>query len=236
MDLSNTWRISTDINPVWKSILHNLDCAKSYGKWSQPGAWTDLDLMEIDIGSFSYSTYHPTGTDSNEKRAHRLEMNRAHFAMWSILSAPLIVGMDLRIVDPDIVTLVTNEMAVGVNQKYLDHGGDVITEFDITDSFRAQYAKEMVGNNNQTEMFYKPLPAEFGTAAVLLLNRDERQNYSMSVELNQFPFQKNHNDPLQCTVVDIWRKTSTKATKVTANLLAMTGKFLLLNDCEQIVR
>ena len=232
MDLSNTWRISTDINPVWKSILHNLDCAKSYGKWSQPGAWTDLDLMEIDIGSLAYSTYHPTGTDGVAQRAHRLEMNRAHFAMWSILSAPLIVGMDLRIVSPDIVALITNKMAVAVNQNYLNHGGDVITEFEITDSFRAQYVKEMVRNNNETEMFYKPLPPEIGTAAVLLLNRDEAQNHSMSVELNQFPFQKNHNDPLQCTVLDIWTTTSTVAADVTVDLLPMTGQFLLLRECK----
>ena len=138
VDLSNTWRISTDINPVWKSILHNLDCAKSYGRWSQPGAWTDLDLMEIDIGSFEYSTFHPTGSGSAEQRAHRLLMNEAHFAIWSILSAPLIVGMDLRNVSTEIVDLVTNELAVAVNQNYLDHGGDVITEFDITDRLQRE--------------------------------------------------------------------------------------------------
>lgn len=37
INITNMWRISTDINPAWVSMLHNLDCGKSFGKWAQPG-------------------------------------------------------------------------------------------------------------------------------------------------------------------------------------------------------
>ena len=232
MNLSNTWRISTDISPVWGSILHNLDCAKSYGKWAQPGAWTDLDLMEIDIGDFSYSTFN---TSNKELKQHRLMINEAHFAIWSILSAPMIIGMDLRVISDDILDLLMNDIAVGVNQNYLNNGGDVITEFNITDQYRKQYEMEMMANNNQTELFYKPMPNKMGDAAFLFLNRNQNINYSMSLSFNQLPLTDNHKDPLQCTVYDIWRKNTVTDTQFNATMLPMTGKFMLLSDCKSMM-
>ena len=42
VNLTNSWRISTDINPGWNSMIHNLECGIGFGQWAQPGAWTDL--------------------------------------------------------------------------------------------------------------------------------------------------------------------------------------------------
>jgi len=232
VNLSNTWRISTDINAGWGSILHNMDCAKSFGVWAQPGAWNDLDLMEIDIGQFSYSNYHPSNATV---RALRLQMNEAHFAIWSILSAPMIVGMDLRVIDDDIVKLITNKDAVAVNQNYLNHGGDVITEFNITDVYRKMYEEQSMKNDNQTELFYKPMPKEIGDAAVLMLNRNKTASYETSVPFNQLPLTDNHDDALQCTVHRIFGdEDDVVATQYNSTLYPMTGAFLLLSDCKSV--
>merc|ERR1712187_372835 len=144
----------------------------------------------------------------------------------------MIVGMDLRVISDDILDLITNEYAVGVNQNYLNNGGDVILEFNITETYKQQYLKEMMGNDNQTELFYKPMPENIGDAAFLFLNRDETLNYKMSVPFNQLPLTENHKDPLQCTVFDIWRKTTVTGTQYNATLYPMTCKFILLSDCK----
>ena len=220
------------INPGWGSMLHNLDCVKSFGKWAQPGAWNDLDLMEIDIGEFAYSNYNPSNATLKELR---LKKNQAHFALWSILSVPLIVGMDLRVVDDDIISLITNKYAVGVNQNYLNHGGDVITEFNISEPFRKMYEQQLNKNNNQTELFYKPLPKDFGDAAILLLNRNETLSYSMAVPFNQLPLTDNHDDLMQCKVHQIYGDEEDYVdTQYNVTLHPMTGSYLLLSNCKTI--
>ena len=57
-------------------------------------------------------------------------MNQAHFSLWCIISAPLITGMTLTNISQDILDVIVNVDAIAVNQNYLNHGGDVITEFD----------------------------------------------------------------------------------------------------------
>ena len=117
MNLSNTWRVSFDIDPEWVSIVHNFDQNQGLGRYTQPGAWSDLDFLEIDIGEFSYS-------DKQNPQQRILRMNQAHFSMWCIVSAPLILGNDLRNISQAILELVTNKAAIEVNQNYLNNGGD----------------------------------------------------------------------------------------------------------------
>merc|ERR1712154_520410 len=94
--------------------------------------------------------------------------------------------------------------------------------------------KETMRNNNQTELFYKPMPKNIGDAAFLCLNRNETLNFKMSVPFNQLPLTNNHNDPLQCTIYDIWRRTTAIGTQYNATLYPMTSKFILLSDCKSI--
>lgn len=49
---------------------------KDIRKYAGPGHWNDLDMMEV-------------GNEFSDAE------NRSHFAMWSILASPLIMGNDL---------------------------------------------------------------------------------------------------------------------------------------------
>ncbi|MGA8205205.1 MAG: hypothetical protein WB812_11845, partial [Woeseiaceae bacterium] len=42
--------------------------------------------------------------------------NRAHFAMWAMLAAPLIIGTDVRHLDPAILAVLKNKGVIAVNQ------------------------------------------------------------------------------------------------------------------------
>ena len=161
-------------------------------------------------------------------------MNEAFMSLWCITSAPLITGNDLRNMDDAIFEILTNKYAVGVNQNYLNNGGDNILYFNITDKFRQEYENEVIQNGNETEMFYKPLPNKFADGAFVFLNRDLSQFYKMSVEFNQLPLTNNHNDDLECTVYDIWNKTTIKATSFNANIYPQSVKFMLLSNCTSL--
>ena len=77
-EAGNLWRTTPDIKPYWASILliyeHNV---KLY-KYSSKGSWNDPDMLEVGNGKLSY----------NE--------NRAHFSLWCMMNAPLILGNDVR--------------------------------------------------------------------------------------------------------------------------------------------
>lgn len=107
-DLGHLWRTTGDITNCW-------DCRVGHGTWSSlgvlpildkqeelrqhagPGHWNDPDMMEV--GNL------PTFAE-----------NRSHFAMWSMLAAPLIAGTDIAALDPAVVDVLTNARAVAINQ------------------------------------------------------------------------------------------------------------------------
>jgi hypothetical protein len=62
-----------------------------------PGHWNDPDMLEV--GNL------PT-----------LGEDRAHFAMWAMLAAPLIIGTDVRDLDPAVLAVLKNEGVIAVNQ------------------------------------------------------------------------------------------------------------------------
>ena len=49
IDRFNMWRVSTDIKPNWKTMLHNIDCVKYFGKYGQPGAWNVCILYIVCV-------------------------------------------------------------------------------------------------------------------------------------------------------------------------------------------
>lgn len=107
-DIGHLWRISGDITPCW-------DCELGHGNWSSwgvwriinmregirpasgPGHWNDYDMMEVGNGM-------ATAED------------RVHFAMWSMLASPLIMGNDVRIRDEETIGILTNRDVIAVNQ------------------------------------------------------------------------------------------------------------------------
>eukprot|EP01084_Bolivina_argentea_P317454 550398_1 len=220
IDLANMWRVSRDIKANWERVLQNHDCTNGLGKWAQPGAWNDPDFLEVDIGDFS-----DDGTTKS------LLMNQAHFSLWSIVSAPLILGNDLKNMSKKILDIITNKYAIDINQNYLNNAGDVITEFNISQQFRKQYEKQVKSNNNMTTLYYKPLPTNIGDAAILFLNRDNITSYKVFVDFNQLPLSNNNSEPLQCTVLNIWTNDSTQMTSFNATLPPQSVQYLKLDHC-----
>jgi len=69
-------------------------------KAAGPGQWNDYDMMEVGNGF----------TDAE---------NRSHFAMWSMLTSPLVMGNDLRTASKETVKTLANKEVIAVNQDKL---------------------------------------------------------------------------------------------------------------------
>ena len=110
-DVGHLWRVTGDIINCW-------DCEIGHGSWSSsgiwkiinmrsglrkaagPGHWNDFDMMEVGNGMTAAE-------------------DRTHFAMWSILASPLIMGNDLRIASKETINTLTNREVIAVNQDEL---------------------------------------------------------------------------------------------------------------------
>ncbi|MEH0153284.1 glycoside hydrolase family 27 protein [Limibacter armeniacum] len=110
-NIGHLWRVSGDIINCW-------DCEVGHGSWSSwgvwkiinmhqnirkhagPGHWNDLDMMEVGNGM----------TDAED---------RSHFAMWSVMASPLILGNDLRTASKETLKTLTNKEVIAINQDEL---------------------------------------------------------------------------------------------------------------------
>ena len=88
----NSLRVGHDITPRWANAISLVDMGSGWWKYAHNssnasiGGWhTDLDMLEVGRGEFS-------GPGS-------LELARAHFSLWCIMKAPLLLGNDLTTID-----------------------------------------------------------------------------------------------------------------------------------------
>ena len=100
------WRTTPDIMPKWQSIVWIYNRTLKLYKYSGAGHYNDPDMLEVGNGKL---------TDDE---------NRAHFSLWCMLAAPLMLGNDIRsfvvngVADKENETLkiVTNKHLIAVDQ------------------------------------------------------------------------------------------------------------------------
>ncbi len=106
----NVWRTTPDIQANWASILGIYEVNVKLDRYAGVGAFNDPDMLEVGNGNLTY------------------EENKAHFTLWSMMAAPLILGNDIRLfikedgtVDKDnkILGILTNKDVIAVNQDKL---------------------------------------------------------------------------------------------------------------------
>ena len=110
MEAGNLWRTTPDIKAVWPSVLGIYEATVRLYKYSAPGAWNDPDMLEVGNGKLTY------------------EENKAHFSLWCMMCAPLILGNDIRkfvkadgTVDTEnkVYQILTNKKMIAINQDKL---------------------------------------------------------------------------------------------------------------------
>ena len=94
----NLWRTSGDIRDDWASMDRIGFSQISIASFNRPGHWNDPDMLEIGNGGMTADEY------------------RTHMSLWSLLSAPLIAGNDLRDMTDETRSILMNPEVIAIDQ------------------------------------------------------------------------------------------------------------------------
>ncbi len=113
VNMVDSWRISEDIRNNFKSVLSIIDINKHLDKYSSPGHYNDMDMLQVGRG-MSY------------------EEDKTHFSMWCMLNSPLLAGNDLTKISTETLDILTHKELISLNQdkafkqaKFILNEGDV---------------------------------------------------------------------------------------------------------------
>ena len=113
-EVGHSWRTTGDIgvgflaipqrydengNPMWTplGVMPIVDMNEPLRKYAGPGHWTDPDMREVGNGM-------------------SVEEDRAHFTLWCMMAAPLILGNDITNMTPETLATITNRDVIAIDQ------------------------------------------------------------------------------------------------------------------------
>ncbi|HOX53376.1 MAG TPA: glycoside hydrolase family 27 protein, partial [Fibrobacteria bacterium] len=161
--LGNSWRIANDIGASWPHVTRILDTNRYLSGFASPGHYNDMDMLEVGNGGWSDNEY------------------KAHFALWSIHSSPLVLGNDMSNMKSSVLAILTNKEVLALNQ----------------DTFGLQ-ANRISDDGAGGEVFVKRLGGWAGTErGVVMFNRSSAAR-TMSVSFKDLDIEGS------ATVRDLW--------------------------------
>lgn len=96
--VGDSWRTTPDIRAAWSSVRSILSQNLYLSAYSRPGHYNDMDMLEVGRGM--------TATE-----------DLTHFAMWCMLSSPLLIGCDLGTLTPATQALLTHPGLLALSQR-----------------------------------------------------------------------------------------------------------------------
>lgn len=103
--LGNTWRITNDIIPAYRTLPRILNQAVPQTSFAGPGQWLDLDMLEVGNNVFT------------------IPEEQTHFSLWAIIKSPLVIGAALKDTISSIkqasLDILMNEDVISYNQDSL---------------------------------------------------------------------------------------------------------------------
>jgi alpha-galactosidase len=121
------WRTTGDIQPTWMRIMQIVDEQEGLASLSGPNAFNDPDMLEVGNGNLTEAE------------------NRAHFTLWCVLNAPLILGNDLRHIPEGVLKIITNKEVIGLNQDLLCRQAEKVVDYGDVEVFAKPLANGDVG-------------------------------------------------------------------------------------------
>ena len=94
---ADSWRTTSDIESKFSSILKIIDLNADLYKYSSPGHYNDMDMLQVGRG-MSY------------------DEDKTHFSMWCMLNSPLLAGNDLRNMTEQTTEIMTNKEIIALDQ------------------------------------------------------------------------------------------------------------------------
>lgn len=107
----NLWRTTRDITDQWNVVQAIGNCQDVCAPSTAPGRFNDPDMMVVGhVGGGWGAEKHPSLLTPDEQYSH--------VSLWALLSAPLLLGCDIEMLehDPFTLSLLTNREVIAVNQ------------------------------------------------------------------------------------------------------------------------
>ena len=180
VSIADSWRTAADIRPEFSSILKQIDNIKPLRRFTSPGHVNDLDMMQIGNGL-----------------TH--EEERSHFAMWCMMSTPLMIGCDLTAISEEALAILKNKELIALDQdpaclqafvvrEYRGDAGVLLGETWVKDLGQPSSAEKAVALLNRSD---EPLAmtldlAEAGLRGKVLSLRDLWSGKELSAEERDF--------------------------------------------------
>ncbi len=102
---ANMWRISDDFWDSWPALVEQFERCHKWEPFIGPGHFPDADMLPLGIVRFK------------ERTRFTPDEQRTMMTLWAIFRSPLIFGGDLTKMDPETLSLITNEEVIRVDQE-----------------------------------------------------------------------------------------------------------------------
>ncbi|MFH8632051.1 NPCBM/NEW2 domain-containing protein [Streptomyces lydicus] len=130
-DVGHLWRTTGDISDSWSSMLGIAKQNLPLAPYAGPGHWNDPDMLEVGNGGMTDTEY------------------RSHFSLWAMMSAPLLIGSDLRKATPETFEILSNKDVIAVDQDALGKQATVLK----SDSGRWTLVKQLADGGRAVALF-----------------------------------------------------------------------------------
>jgi hypothetical protein len=131
-------------------MISRLDINDRWWEAAAPGGWNDPDMLEVGNGGMTFMEY------------------QAHFSLWALSKAPLLIGADITNISSDILAILTAPEVIAVNQDSLGVQGHrvavthtmapssriVVTDCDRADAAPFQKWKYDTASGRITQLRY----------------------------------------------------------------------------------
>ena len=183
-DIAHSWRTTGDIWPYFDTIpaefdgqwhgepiMTLLDLNEPLRAYAGPGHWNDPDMLEVGNGSLTMAE------------------NRAHFTLWCMMAAPLLLGNDLTTMSDEVLQIFINKDVIAIDQDPLGIQG------------------LRLKSENGIEYWFKPLQG--GDWAFCLFNRGA-EDAVVNLDWNSLVFTDDLSgltfNPAGCKAYNLWNK------------------------------
>ena len=188
--IGDSWRISADIRPVWKSIKYVVGKNLYLSAYAGNGNYNDMDMLAVGY-NIKPSPFWEEGLGLSYTE------EEAHFGIWCIMSSPLLLGCDIEYIPEETMKIITNPELIAINQDRLGLQAHVVQHVGETYVF-AKDILEKWGNTRavalynpaDTSMRFTLTPEEIemtGTLTVRDLNLNADLGECSSIEMTLPP-------------------------------------------------
>jgi hypothetical protein len=137
---AQSWRTTEDIEDTWESMKRIGFSQAPLYKYAGPDHWNDPDMLIVGMVGWG-ENLHPTRLTPYEQYSH--------ITLWSLLSAPLLIGCDISKMDAFTLNLLTNDAVIAIDQDALGKQAQQV----IKDEGRQVWVKELAGGSKAIGIF-----------------------------------------------------------------------------------